>query len=41
MYDFFKNVLIELKVELKEVIIFDLKNGVFYVKLVCVKEDGI
>ncbi len=39
-HDLFKNVLIELKVELKEVIISDLKNGVFYAKLVCAKEDG-
>ncbi|MBX2874942.1 MAG: bifunctional nuclease family protein [Saprospiraceae bacterium] len=39
-HDLFKNVLIELKVELKEVIISDLKNGVFYAKLVCGKEDG-
>ena len=39
-HDLFKNVLIELKVELREVIISDLKNGVFYAKLVCAKEDG-
>ena len=40
-HDLFKNVLIELKVTLKEVIISDLKSGVFYAKLVCVKEDGV
>lgn len=39
-HDLFKNVLIELKVELKEVIISNLKSGVFYAKLVCVKENG-
>lgn len=39
-HDLFKNVLIELNVKLKEVIISDLKTGVFYAKLVCIKEDG-
>ena len=39
-HDLFKNVLIELNVKLKEVVISDLKTGVFYAKLVCIKEDG-
>lgn len=39
-HDLFKNVLIELNVKLKEVVISDLKTGVFYAKLVCIKADG-
>lgn len=39
-HDLFRNVLIQLKVSLQEIIISDLKNGVFYAELICTKEDG-
>lgn len=39
-HDLFRNVLLQLQVSLKEVVICDLKNGVFYAELMCVKEDG-
>jgi len=39
-HDLFRNVLLQLQVSLKEVVISDLKNGVFYAELLCVKEDG-
>lgn len=39
-HDLFRNVLIELNVSLQEIIISDLKNGVFYAELICIKEDG-
>lgn len=39
-HDLFRNVLLALDVKLEEVIISDLKTGVFYAKLVCVKQDG-
>lgn len=39
-HDLFRNVLLELDVNLEEIIISDLKTGVFYAKLICVKQDG-
>ena len=39
-HDLFKNALIELGVKLKEIIISELKDGIFYATLVCTKPDG-
>lgn len=40
-HDLMKNILTEFKIELKEVIISDLINGVFYARLVCEHEGEI
>lgn len=39
-HDLFKNTLAALKVELQEVVISDLKGGVFFATLICKKPDG-
>ncbi|MBK8704899.1 MAG: bifunctional nuclease family protein [Saprospiraceae bacterium] len=39
-HDLFKNALVALGVQLQEVIVSELKEGVFYAMLVCVKENG-
>jgi bifunctional DNase/RNase len=38
-HDLFKNVLITLDINLKEIIINDLKDGIFFSQLICYKED--
>ncbi len=40
-HDLMKNILTEFKIELKEVIISDLINGVFYARLVCEHEGQL
>ncbi len=40
-HDLMKNILTEFKIELKEVIISDLINGVFYARLVCEHEGEL
>lgn len=39
-HDLFRNTLDKLEVELREVIISDLKSGIFYATMVCRKNDG-
>jgi bifunctional DNase/RNase len=39
-HDLFKNTLVTLGIDLEEIVISDLKHGIFYATLVCRKADG-